>query len=441
MPRLRAGIARANLTPYVGAFLAGFASRDRPSEGIHDELFARALVLEAGQRTVALVTCDLVGLGTDSVGRIREHVEEATAIAPDAVMVACTHTHSGPTTGILRHPGFDPHLLAVTERKIAGAVAEAHRSMAEAALGWGTGQVPIGVNRRERGDDGAMRLGRNDAGPVDHELGVLRVDGAEGRPMALVAVYACHPVVLGGGNYLVSADFPGQLAALVERVHPGALCGFLNGACGNINPPRVGGSFEDARRLGMRLGAEALAAAERVECRPEVVLEARQAVADAPLDDLPPAGEARDLVEARTKELDQQLARGELSRELADADPALGYARDVVTEYGNPRRPSSRPLELHALRLGEGLVVGMPGETFVELGAAIQAASPLPHTFVVGYANGTVGYIPTDAAFQEGGYEVERAHQFYRGIYRFAPGTEAAVVEAGTALAAEAAQA
>lgn len=429
MAPLLAGAARVNITPYVGAFLAGFAGRDHGSEGVGDELHARAVVLEAGETTAALVACDLIGLSEASVAAIRERVEQATGIPGGHVMVACTHTHSGPTMGILRHPGLDVELVHVTERKIAGAVIAAHRGLRRAALGVGTGQARIGINRRQRRLNGSAGIGQNPAGPIDETVLAVRIDDAErGEPLALIVGHACHPVVLAGQNYLISADYPGQTAAFVEEACPGAVCLFVNGAFGDINPEVVGGTFEDARRLGRVVAAEALRVAGGIEPHAEAAVAVAGQTVEAPLAGLPPADELHQLIENRTWELDGQLAQRRISRERREDDQLLGWARDALAEWDKPRRPASRPLELQGLRLGDGLLVGMPGETFVEIGAAVRAAAPLAATFVVGCANGNVGYIPTARAFAEGGYEVEGAPKFYRGIYAFAPGVEQAVV-------------
>jgi hypothetical protein len=437
MAPLLAGVANANITPYVGAFLAGFGGRDHGGEGIHDELHAKAVVLQSEGTAVVVVACDLIGLTRESVETIRKQIESATGIPGGHIMLACTHTHSGHTMGLLRHPGLDPELVHVTEKKIAGAAIMAHRSMAEATLGAGKGKARIGLNRRERKPDGTTVLGKNPEGPVDPDVGVVRIDGAGGQPIALVVNHSCHPVVLGGNNYLVSADFPGQVAAFVEGVYRGAVCLYLTGAGGDINPAVVGGTFEDARRFGMYLGAEAVKTMAAIRPTAEAGLAVKRAVVETPLAPLPSAEEARNTVEQRTRLLDEQLSKGEVSRALHDADWQRGWARDVMAEYGKTTRDRTRPIELQAIRLGDALLIGTPGETFVEIGLAIKAASPFRKTFVVGYANGVVGYIPTAKAFEEGGYEVESAHKFYYGVHRFTPEVEKLVTEAALALARE----
>ncbi len=168
---------------------------------------------------------------------------------------------------------------------------------------------------------------------------------------------------------------------------------------------------------------------------PAAPLAGKSVVVEAPLAPLPSAEEARATVEQRTRVLDDQLAKGEVSRALYDADWLRGWARDVMAEYGRSDRQRTRPLEIHALRIGDALLIGTPGETFAEIGLAIKAASPVRNTFAVAYANGNVGYIPTAKAFDEGGYEVESAHKFYYGVYRFKPDVERLVTDAAVTLA------
>jgi len=436
VPPLLAGIAKANITPYVGAFLAGYADRDHGCKGVHDELFARAMVLTAGEETVALVSADLIGLTIDSIARIRNQIEDVSGIPRDRVMIACTHTHSGPVMGLLRHPGQDAELLHVTEKTLAGAVVAAHRDMGPAALGVGAGACDVAVNRRERAAGGGIKSGVNPDGPVDTEVGVLSVTKQAGSPLAMWVIYGCHPVVLDGRNYLVSADYPGETAALLERVYPGVMAGCLTAACGDVNPRKAEASFDEARRIGATLGAEAVRVAQDIVCRSDVSLVARQALIETPLAPMFAAADARRIMEERGRELDEKLAQGAISKTEHESDMVRNWAREVIAEYSRPGRATSRVLELQAFRLGEAVLMGTPGETFVEIGKAIKAASPAPHTFVLGTANGDVGYIPTASAFAEGGYEVERAYRFY-GLTGFTPAVERAVTDAGILLANE----
>jgi hypothetical protein len=436
-PQLLAGAAKANITPYVGAFLDGFRGRDKGCEGVHDELFAKALVLKSGETTVAIVACDLIGLTSDSVESIRREVEGATGIPGSQVMVTCTHTHAGPVTGLLRVPGLDPALVRVTEKKIAGAVAAAHGALAPARLGVGKGNATTGFNRHEIWGKAAPPPPGASRGTTDDEVGVIRVENAKGRPSAILVSYACHPIVLGERNNQVSADFPGAMAAFVEQTYEEAVCLFLNGAAGDINPTVMGRKIEHVRRLGATLGTEAARVARAIQPSREVRLAVRQTVLDLPLAPLPSLEEAKAALAQRTRELDEFLAKGKLSRVLYDNDWLRGWAQDVIAEHGKPARQTSRSIELQAIRLGDALLIAIPAETFVETGLAIKKASPVPNTFIVGYANGDLGYIPTAKAFGEGGYEITTGHKLYRGIYQLAPDAERLVREAAVGLAKE----
>jgi len=436
-PQLLAGAAKANITPYTGAFLDGFRGRDKGCEGVHDELFARALVLKAGGTTAAIVSCDLIGLTSDSVESIRREAEAAAGIPAGHVMVACTHTHSGPVTGLLRVPGLDPALVRATVKKIAGAIVAAHGALAPARLGVGKGTAAIGYNRRKYWGKNAPPPPGSDRGPTDDEVGVIRVDNAHGKPIAILVNYACHPIVLADRNNHVSADFPGATAAFVEQAYDGTVCMFLNGAAGDINPTVMGRRIENVRRLGTTLGSEAARVAGAISPSGEAGLAVKRTLVDAPLAPLPPLDEAKAALDQRTRELDELLAKGKLARVLYDNDWLRSWAQDVVAEHAKAVRQTSRPIELQAIRLGDALLIGIPAEAFAETGLAIKRASPVPNTFVVSYANGDLGYVPPAEAFGEGGYEITTGHKLYRGTYQFAPDAERLVREAALGLAKE----
>src|SRR5215212_4390590 len=267
---LSAGVARVTITPPIGIPMIGFAGRG-PAAGIHDDLTATALVLEGssaqlsgdGPGTVssrlAVIACDLLFLRSDEVGAVREAIGRLTDVPPDHVVIACSHTHYGPLT----EPGREEQApqveayLANLVHLLAGVVVMARARAVPCRLSFGQGDVSIGINRRERTADGQIILGQNPSGPVDPRVSVLRVDGLDGRPLAAVLNYACHPVSLGSQCTDISADFPGAARRLVEE-ETGAMCLFLQGAAGNINPLLMGWDWTHLARLGLPLGAEAV---------------------------------------------------------------------------------------------------------------------------------------------------------------------------------------
>jgi len=402
---LRAGAARANITPPVGCYLAGYGDpqtvrpavthddriaypgpRTQPSTGINDDLYAKVLVLDDGATQMALVTLDLIGMDEDLVAQVRAAIQRATDIPAGSVLVAASHTHAGPFTAGM---AADPDYLGQLRKKIAGAASVATRTMTPATLRFGWGEAGIGINRRVVTPEGAF-MRPNPAGPVDRRVGVLRVDTVEGHPLAVLVHYTCHPNVFRHENLQISADYVGAVLGLVEQVYAGSTALFLQGCCGNIRPNLVGddgdfrsGSEADRQRLGRILGAAAIKAAEEAT----------------------PTSLAR--LSVSTRRILLPVAEGH-------QDKAQGRAAVEA--------------EMQGMALGPLLIVTIPGEPFVEIGQRIRQTVGDP-VLVAGYANGDLGYLPTAQAYTEGGYEVAESP--------FAPQAEDLLVATAMGLAQE----
>jgi neutral ceramidase len=423
---LKAGVARVTVTPPIGIPMFGFAGRG-PAAGIHDDLTATALVLEGpraepsgdGQGTgvnrMAIIACDLLFLRAEEVRLVREAIARLTDVPPDQVVIACSHSHYGPLT----EPDRDEQgsqvesYLANLVHVLAGAVSMARANVAPCRLGFGQGEVRIGINRRERTADGQIILGQNPIGPVDPRVAVLRIDSADGSPLAAVLNYACHPVSLGGKCTDISADFPGAARRLVEE-QTGAMCLFLQGATGNINSLLMGWDWTHLARLGLPLGAEAArvywSAAPGNEPADSGLAAASSRLQLSPLlpSSIAEGQETVSMLERERERLNQAGDEGALwwaERRLERARRGLEALRG-----GTPIPPVEA--ELMALRLSDSVgVVTAPGEIFTEIGQSIVARSPFDHTLYATYANGTIQYVPTRAAYAEGGYEVTHACQ------------------------------
>jgi hypothetical protein len=291
---------------------------------------------------------------------------------------------------------------------VAGIVMVAAGRLQPFRLATGHGHTRIGINRRQRMPDGTIRLGQNPDGPVDPEVRVLRFDGQDGRPLATVVSYACHPVSLGSQMRLLSADFPGWTRQVVEGLVGGTAL-FIQGAAGNINPLLMGLDWEHPRQLGHTLGASAAQAALWAEPRRVTPLHVARVHLDLPalLPDSVEAG--RHLVAA----LEAEQARLQAQQASAGArwwnDLRLTRARRGLSalEGGEPLPPVRA--EVQVMCLGDCAIVSVPGELFAEIGMAIKRRSPFTVTCIAGYSNGSVGYIPTRRAYPEGGYEVTHA--------------------------------
>jgi hypothetical protein len=400
-----AGTALAEVTPPLGASLAGYFN-DRHASGIDDPLWAKAVVAGSDADALAVVVLDLIALRRPQVERMRERAHELCGIAPERVMIACTHTHLGPVTIHIFQSAYDAEWLETVPETGARVIAEAWNARRDRDFAIATGSLDrIAFNRRYWMKSGVVETnpGRANpdivraAGPTDPEVGVL-VWGDPSRPAAILVSYTCHLDTIGGDR--ISADYPAYMAARIREQLGDVAVLFVNGAFGDINhidvndpAPRQG--LEQAKWMGRVLGDEVLRILPQAEPSTTDALDERHRMLSIPLRPL-----ADDVVEAARRTLENSPALGRM-------DAAQMYAREVVL-LAESERPQVEA-EVQALRVGDAAFVGLPGEPFVELGLRLKQHSPFAHTYIAGLANGWEGYIPTRAAFAEGGYEVRTA--------------------------------
>lgn len=407
MSGLHAGAASRIITPPVGVDLCGFAARAGPSVGVHDDLQAKALYLSANGRSLLLLTADLIGLSHEQAMKIRERIADATGVPAEAVMITCSHTHSGPATPALTVLGeVDQNYIAGLEEKLVSAASEACTTARPATLGWRREEVCIHVNRRQVTEHGVV-IGHRPGGLTLPWVDVLAVDDAEGRPLARWFCHACHAVVLGGDNLLITADWPGYAQRTVEAAEPGCVALFAQGCCGDLNPsPR--GSFAIAERHGKAVAGAVIKAAALADRTAEPPVAFSAELLRLPLQDPPPLEEAERLaaqIEAdyRAREADMLYA------ERKWYGGWVRWARELVELARQGATGGAIPYLVQVFRIGDGAIVGLPGEVFAQYAANLNADSPAAVTAVAAYTNGYCSYVPTEAAFAEGGYEVEIA--------------------------------
>jgi len=392
--------------------MAGFSGRSLPSLGVHDPLYARVLVLDDGRTRAALMVCDLLFVSEPLVAQVRERAS-AFGLTPAGVLIAGTHTHSGPARA-----GDDatPAERAYWEElpvRLVSVLSEAVAACGPARLSYTCGWAAIGVNRRQRLDCGDVSLGQNPFGRIDNDLGLLRVD-RDGAPYAAVVNHACHGVSLMSDNYLLSADYPGHAVHYAERALPGATALYFNGACGNINPRECGtfdgvaylGGFVVAQRAGGALAKEVARIWPEAEAMEAPAISCATRTIDLPTD----PQRAREAAERTAREAAASPEpQGEFTRyDLRDPRPARGWAQQ---RWERLQKEGVGPVkaEVQVIAVGPIAFLGWPGEVFCELGIKAKRGSPFSQTFVIGYANGSIGYVPTPEAYSEGGYEVESA--------------------------------
>lgn len=427
MGKLRAGMSQVVITPPVGVRLAGYAESVEASTEVLDELYAKALVLEDGGSRIAVVACDLLQLDRDMVSAVRRRIGQTVGIPSEAILAVATHTHSGPDLHSLDDATID-HLVA----QIAGAVHGATIVLEDAQIGFGQGACSVGANRRFRDSpDGPYVLYNDPNGLADPRVMVMVVRSASGETRGGLVNYACHPVCLGH-DLRISKDYVHFMCAtLKDAWGEDAVPLFLQGCAGNINPrwiwdrpdlsppperimpAELGPRHREMRRLGTILGAEAQKTAE------SIVVHSAEASLGAV---------------ARTVALplraDMSVAMRESLRRAADSD-ASAHRR-----YGTFLRAlagggTTYAAEVQVLRVGDGLIVGLPGEIFVEYQMEIRERLPGRPVFVAGLANDCVHYIPTPSAFREGGYEPQMSYFAPEAGHLLVEGVIAAVHEAG----------
>jgi hypothetical protein len=412
-PELLVGIAEADLTPTLPYGLAGYYHARKSTEA-RDPLHAKAIVFRQGAEQAALVLCDLCTITPELTAEVRKRAAAATGLPADHLILAATHTHTGPAyTGDLRawvdrgasdRDGYPPHLVdAVTDAIVRAAAATAPIRL---RVGSATQETPISFCRRFVMKDGKVKTWQTlrdpdvvrEASPIDPEVAVLLLSD-DTRPRAALVNFALHLDTLGGTRW--SADFPYDMGLVLRsRLGPDVLPIFANGCCGDINhsDPRAT-KLNPTEFIGTSLGKTVEGALPGLrDVTPRLAV--RRAVVRAPLLE---AGEA-DLAWAR------DFAAKEKTTEKIDFLDQV-KAHKILRLERLRRRSPDLSLEVHALRLGpDAAIVTLPGEVFVELGLAIKKASPFRTTFVIELANtDETSYIPKRDAYALGGYEVINA--------------------------------
>ncbi len=416
MSTLQAGATAIDITPPLGTFMGGYAARDHGAEGVHDPLHAKALALDDGETALMLITCDVISFNYGYVDPIRERVEDVTGIPASNVLVSNSHTHSGPLTyGVLGDDLADDEYLAVLAEKLVAVAQMAADERRPATVGFARRDVRVGYNRREMAHEEPLQ-GVPLRGPLAPWVDVMAVRGDDGDLIAAWFCHAAHAVVLGGDNYLISADWPGAAQAAVEAVYPDCVAMFAQGCCGDINAVRSRpGTFDEVNSRGRKVGGAVISAVEDAEPLADVTVGATARTIDLPLQEPPPVDEIETEIAALREQQQQAEAAGEIVAEqvarwrIMRREEFVELARTDATDL-------TRPLRATAARVGPGVIVGLPGEVLVEYALWIDRDSPFDHTIVPAYTNGMIGYIATASAIARGGYEVHGSFDYYGGL-------------------------
>lgn len=426
------GFGTSDITPRVGVELYGYgAYLNRHSTGLRQRLSANAMAARSGEKTVVLVSCDLVGLSDHIVASVREMVAQETGIPRGAVCVHCTHTHSGPATkqGIGQGEQDRPYLETLP-RRIAAACIEAAGDLRSGQIRHATVPcVGIGYNRERESRPALQEALSEDWRPqlpdiTDTAAEVFTVR-REGRVAGFLSYFSCHPVVGGADNTWIHGDFVAVATQMLVRQMPGSTGLFVQGCSGNINSCAVHHSFQDSL-----LALDVLASRYARQVRPGIHNGEQSATEDVAF-----AVDQCDLSHRPLgRERIEQLL-GDRERILqdpgrSDADPELRRATvDAVALRRELKRQERSGLdyedtvEVQTLRIGPLVLVGAPFEICHRYKRTVQDAFEQP-VLVAGLCNGAHGYLPEREAFDEEDNYAAQTVPYLLGYPPFAPSVE-----------------
>lgn len=378
----RAALVKVDITPETPQMLRGYTPR--MSTKVHDRLYHRIVALDDGTTSVFLISSDLCSLSPAFCDRVTGNLGKELGLPGENIWWSLTHTHSGPYVGP-RGVSFsfmdnrfqfqmDEAYTAMVEKSLADGVRQARQKLSPARLGIGRGYAEANINRRARDADGQIRLGMNPSGPVDRRIGLVRLEKADGDPLALLANYAMHGTVLGSTSTVISGDAPGVVAEYVEE-KTGVAMLYFNGAAGNIAPlysTRTEAEVKTLSQFKVLLGDPILDANRRLRTTTDVVkLRASRIVVETPK-----------------------------RPQLKWSDDLKDYLRV------SPDGTETLLIPVRFLSINEDTVIwSAPLELFCEISNEIRDRSPFANTFYFGYTNGSLCYLPTEQEYMAGGYE------------------------------------
>lgn len=402
---LRAGAARKSIVPPFPTPMGGFDDRTKDFEGVHDELFARALTIDNGTTRLMFIGSDLMAIDADLVRLAREAITSATGIPGSQILICCTHNHSAPSyyqkvRNNAEEP--EPSLKKFLVKQFSDAGIESAQTLVPVKVGFGAGNLPnITRNRQQKND------------VIDPQVGVLRVEQlVDRKTVATLFNFTGHPVVIGSNNLKLSGEYPEAASRAVEQLLGGVAI-FTQGACGDITINRSGDPFLEIERLGRTVAGEVVKVSGLISLQDDLALKSATTTVLLPARQRPSLEDAQAALEKGKIRLDaarQKNAPAAVITALEDKN------RVLAMEVRRPREIAANPLqkdselkaEVQLMQVGNTTFASVPGEIFVEYALELRARikQEIGHSFcLIGYANGYLGYIVTPRAVETGGYE------------------------------------
>ena len=412
----KAGVSREVITPQKPIWLAGYASRTHPSDGILADLWVKVLAIQdAKGKKAVLITSDLLGFPKKMSDRIRNQIAVRYGLTRSQIVLSYTHTHSGP---VLMNALFDIYPLddnqlevireysANLEKKIVDLTGEAIHAMVPAQIFSQSGITRFQVNRRNN-TEASLTAQAVLNGPNDYAVPVLKVTDESGNLMAIAFGYACHATVLD--IYKISGDYPGFAQIELEKSYPGVTAMFFQGAGADQNPlPRR--TIPLARQYGKELAASV----ERVLSEDMKKLYPILSTAYSEVNlkfSTPPSKDSLIKIENETEGYQKRWAANQLK--ILKANGSL------ITSY---------PYPVQVWKLGDQAIMALGGELVVEYSIGLKKLFG-PDIFVLGYVNDDMSYIPSETILNEGGYEGESSQMVYGMPAKWEPGLEAMIFD------------
>lgn len=421
----KASHASIDITPQKPVWMAGYASRKSPSDGVRQAIFAKCIAVEdADGHRLAIVTLDLIGVTKEMRMSLEKYAKTKHKLLDHELLINASHTHSGPAIRTFQPPGGGAERVgagsipdaeaeqraqdviannAVLDEKLKALIDDAIASLAPAQLSYSHARCGFSMNRRSP-IGGEIRNSPHADGPVDQTVPVLQVRDDKGELKAVLFGYACHATTMG--DMKIHGDWPGYAQAYFEKDHPGVMAAFLNGASGDQNPyPRRIEVFLERHGQSMATAIEAA-----LETRAQPLTGPLQSAIAWPeiAYDTPPNREQL-LEEAKSK----------------DGYDAYRAKMILATLDHNGKLPESYPVPVQVIRFGDTLTLcAIGGEVVIDyalrLKRELAEISSAP-VWVAGYSNEVMTYIPSKRVRQEGGYEGGGAMRYVSSVVHPAP--------------------
>lgn len=401
----KAGASRVNITPEKLMWMSGYGSRTSPAEGKVLDLWAKALVLEdpSGERVI-LITLDLVGIPRDVSLAVRDGIEKKHGLGCKSVALNCSHTHCGPVVGHNLRSMWEldadqqkliDEYTTKLESQLVDLAGDAIRQLKPARIAWGQSQTTFAVNRRANKEPEVPELKASGVlkGPNDFDVPVVSVRDSDGKLLAVAFGYACHATVMSYNFW--SGDYPGFATKYLEDAHPGSVALFWAG-CGADQNPLPRRKQELAEQYGRQLADAVEKKLVDKDLRPLAgAITAKYAEIDLAFDALP--------------------TRAQLASDLQGTNKFVARrAKALLKDLDSKGLASSYPYPVQVWQLGPDLRwITLGGEVVVDYAVRLKQELGAQTTFVSGYTNDVMAYIPSRRVLLEGGYEGGGAMVYY----------------------------